>query len=348
MMVTRGNDGVYRTQPVETLDNGGGGTLPVVATDTMDPESSVQWNRWWDLRFEPQRLALCDGIAEAVMQLINEEVAPLERKVKDLELQLAEARGALNVLRGKEAPGSFNVRGTFDPATVYNYLDVVAFNGSSWIATRDRPGEVPGPGWQLLSSAGKRGPRGEPGPPGAPGKEGRFPPARVWCDQVYYAGDVVVYEGSTYQAVNDTGKPPTFANDWTLLAVAGHDGKSLRPRGSFDANVEYRELDAVFCDGSSHVALCDAPGQCPSNKWQLLAAAGRDGKDGATGPRGEPGERGLIGLRGEPAPTINSWRVDCASYSAVPVLSNGVEGAPLELRGLFEQFFNEVASPARA
>jgi hypothetical protein len=35
-------------------------------------------------------------------------------------------------------------------------------------------------------------------------------------------------------------------------------------------------------------------------------------------------------------------------YAAVPVLSNGIEGAPLELRGLFEQFLNEVASPARA
>lgn len=52
------------------------------------------------------------------------------------------------------------------------------------------------------------------------------------------AGDVVVYDGSTYQAVNDTGKPTTFTKDWTLLAVAGHDGKSLRPRGSFNADIE--------------------------------------------------------------------------------------------------------------
>jgi len=170
------------------------------------------------------------------------------------------------------------------------------------------------------------------GPPGTPGKDGRFPPAKLWRDQVHYSGDVVIYDGSTYQAVNDTGKPPTFAKDWILLAVAGHDGKSLRPRGSFDADVEYKALDVVLCNGSSYVALCDDPGRCPGQKWQLLAAAGRDG---ATGPRGE---RGLVGPRGEPAPTITGWRVDRASYTATPLLSNGQEGAALELRGLFEQF----------
>jgi hypothetical protein len=91
----------------------------------------------------------------------------------------------------------------------------------------------------------------------------------------------------------------------------------------------------VLVGGSSFVALRDNPGPCPGRGWTLLAAAD---KDGATGPRGERGERSLIGPRGEPAPTITGWRIDRASYAAVPVLSNGIEGAPLELRGLFEQF----------
>jgi hypothetical protein len=80
--------------------------------------------------------------------------------------------------------------------------------------------------------------------------------------------------------------------------------------------------------------------------WQLIAAAGKDGRDGATGPRGERGERGLIGPRGEPAPTITGWRVDCAAYAAVPLLSDGSEGAPLALRSLFKQFLDEVAPRA--
>ena len=59
---------------------------------------------------------------------------------------------------------------------------------------------------------------------------------------------------------------------------------------------------------------------------------------------GSRGERGLIGPRGEPAPTITGWRVDRAAYSAVPLLSDGSEGAPLELRDLFKQFLDEVAA----
>ena len=46
--------------------------------------------------------------------------------------------------------------------------------------------------------------------------------------------------------------------------------------------------------------------------------------------------------RNEPAPTITGWRVDRPAYAVVPLLSDGSEGAPLELRGLFEQFYNEV------
>jgi hypothetical protein len=86
--------------------------------------------------------------------------------------------------------------------------------------------------------------------------------------------------------------------------------------------VEYKGLDVVLYNGSSYVALCDDPGTCPSQKWQLVAAAGRDG---ATGPRGERGERGLIGPRGEPAQSIIGCRVDRAKYTAVPVLSNGIK-----------------------
>jgi hypothetical protein len=80
-----------------------------------------------------------------------------------------------------------------------------------------------------------------------------------------------------------------------------------------------------------------------SNADRITWAPGRDGKDGATGPRGE---RGSIGPRGEPAPSITGWRVDRASYTAVPLLSDGSEGAPLELRNLFAQFLDEVAPRA--
>jgi hypothetical protein len=163
---------------------------------------------------------------------------------------------------------------------------------------------------------------------------------------VYYEGDCVAFNGSLFQAQCDSGKSPLFAKHWICLATAGADGKPIRHRGEFAAEVEYREHDAVLVNGSSFVALRDNPGTCPGAGWQLLAAAGGDGEDGAIGPRGERGERGLIGPRGEPAPTITGWRVNRATYAAAPLLSDGSEGAPLELRGLFKQFLDEVAPRA--
>ncbi len=186
------------------------------------------------------------------------------------------------------------------------------------------------------------------GPPGRPGADAKLPRVKIWReDNVYYEGDCVAFGGSLYQAQCDTGKSPLFAKHWLCVATLNVSRKLSAVTNWFAVDAsEYCALDAVLVDGTSYLAIVDDPGLCPMGKgWQLLAAAG---SDGATGPRGERGERGLIGPRGEPAPTITGWRVDRASYTVVPVLSNGIEGAPLELRGLFEQFFNEVASPSRA
>jgi hypothetical protein len=63
------------------------------------------------------------------------------------------------------------------------------------------------------------------------------------------------------------------------------------------------------------------------------------GKRGVAGARGERGERGPTGLNGA---TIRDWKIDRARYVATPVMSDGSEGPPLELRGLFEQFLTEA------
>jgi hypothetical protein len=69
---------------------------------------------------------------------------------------------------------SLNIRGTWSDTETYRHLDVVAYNGGSFVARRDDPGLCPGDGWQLHASPGKRGQpgepgrRGEPGPPGSP------------------------------------------------------------------------------------------------------------------------------------------------------------------------------------
>ena len=65
------------------------------------------------------------------------------------------------------------VRGTFAADGVYKRLDIVAFNGGSFIARRDNPGECPGPGWQLLTKQGRaatRAPRAIAATPALPGR----------------------------------------------------------------------------------------------------------------------------------------------------------------------------------
>jgi hypothetical protein len=67
------------------------------------------------------------------------------------------------------------VRGTFDLAQRYEALNIVALNGSAFIARRNDPGDCPGDGWQLIASAGrtgKPGPKGERGEPGLRGERG--------------------------------------------------------------------------------------------------------------------------------------------------------------------------------
>ena len=164
----------------------------------------------------------------------------------------------------------------------------------------------------------------------------KFQTIRAWKpDTIYHEGAIVAFAGGTWQAQRDTARVPG-AQDWVCLARSGN---SLTPRGAYDDHADYRCLDVTMVDGSSFVAMKDRPGPCPGADWQLLASRG------SRGDRGIKGERGLIGPRGErgaAAPTIQSWQIDRARYLATPVMSDGCEGPPLELRGLFEQFLTDA------
>src|SRR5262245_52295077 len=92
---------------------------------------------------------------------------------------------------------------------------------------------------------GAMGPPGPAGPPGEPGPQGKLPLAKLWVPEtVYYAGDVVAYDGGTFQAKRDTGQAPSHS-DWVCLATAGRDGNSISVRGTFDETAEYRRLDVI-------------------------------------------------------------------------------------------------------
>jgi len=146
---------------------------------------------------------------------------------------------------------------------------------------------------------GKDGIDGKDGERGAAGAPGKLPLIRGWTDRVHYEGDVVTHGGATYQAMRDTAKEPPH-DDWICVAAAGNDGRSFTIRGTYSESEEYRALDVVAMNGASFAARRDAPGQCPGDGWQLIAAQGK---------RGQPGERG-VGLRGEPGPTVARMDVD--------------------------------------
>jgi hypothetical protein len=182
------------------------------------------------------------------------------------------------------------------------------------------------------------GPRGVPGPRGEPGPAGKLERAYGYVeDAVHYRGDIVTYRGSTYQARCDTAREPPHEN-WICIAYAGLDGKdgrdgrSLEVRGRFSDKEIYKALDIVALNGGSFIAKKNNPGPCPGAGWQLIASQGK---------RGDKGARGLQGIPGVPV-VIQKWRLDRDNYIAVPVMSDGREGPPLELRSLFEQFHTEA------
>jgi hypothetical protein len=92
-----------------------------------------------------------------------------------------------------------HLRGTYDAKESYKRLDIVALNGSSFIAKRDDPGECPGAGWQLHASAGRsggRGERGEQGPRGMQGPKGDTASITGWeIDAASYTATPILSGG---------------------------------------------------------------------------------------------------------------------------------------------------------
>ena len=170
---------------------------------------------------------------------------------------------------------------------------------------------------------------------------GKLPVAKLWQpDSVTYEAQVVCHDGSLWQACKDTAQTPG-GSDWVCVARAGRDAVTPKTCGTFNAHKTYARLDVVEFDGSSFVARRDAPGVpgISGDGWQLVSRSGRRGPAGEVGPRGRKGDKGE---RGEAAPTIVSWTLDRKNYRAVPTMSNGTQGAVLELRGLFELFVEET------
>jgi hypothetical protein len=99
-------------------------------------------------------------------------------------------------------------------------------------------------------------------------------------------------------------------------------------------------LGEVF--GKEHGKICAEMRQHVEEVVKLRV--GPRGERGERGVKGDIGARGPEGKPGKPGAvvTIAKWEIDRKNYSAWPVLSDGSTGAPIELRGLFEQFVHDA------
>jgi hypothetical protein len=100
-------------------------TLRKVRSDKLGGALDVLRGRGAPGSFSVLRQEMLDSVGDALGMVradFEDKLAVQAKRISELELKLAETVGALNVLRGKGVPGSFNVKGTFDANTVYNYL----------------------------------------------------------------------------------------------------------------------------------------------------------------------------------------------------------------------------------
>jgi hypothetical protein len=96
------------------------------------------------------------------------------------------------------------VRGTYRDGEAYRQLDIVALNGSAFIARHDNPGPCPGDGWQLIASAGRvgkpgiRGEKGEKGDKGERGENGQRGATVLGCkiDRESYTLTLIMSDSS--------------------------------------------------------------------------------------------------------------------------------------------------------
>jgi hypothetical protein len=290
-------------------------TDPVVAP-VPEPDWS-DWDNWLRSHLEIQREVLTEAFGEALGLTCQE----LRDRISALELKLAELTGAVDILRDTPPPPERDSR------ALGELLSTERREFGDLLEQRTRGFEL-----KLAELIGAvdilRG--AQPPPPA------QFPSVKAWQeDVVYHEGDIVAFAGGCYQATKDTARAPG-AKDWVCLA---RSGDSLTPRGAYDDHADYRCLDVIMVDGSSFVALKDHPGPCPGADWQLLASRGSRGDRGLKGERGLPGPKGDAGASGA---TIRDWKLERERYVATPIMNDGSDGPPLELRGLFEQFLSEV------
>ncbi len=188
-------------------------------------------------------------------------------------------------------------RGAYDAAAVYRRLDIVEYEGSSYLVLADgTSGVTPaaGPAYMLVASRGGKGDPGAPGTPGVKGDTGERGETGAGVQSVERtAGDGSPGTTDTYTITLTDGSTSTFT------VYNGADGTSFAVLGRYDtldalqaAHPAGSEGDAwaVGSAEDNDVYLWDVDAQTWRNIGSLQGPPGPAGADGATGPAGKDGE----------------------------------------------------------
>ena len=193
---------------------------------------------------------------------------------------------------------------------------------------------------QLKNDAEIIGPPGPAGPRGEQGTPGKMPMVKLWVPETgFYAGDVVAYDGGTFQARRDTGQPPSLpTGSVSPLPAATARASRCAARSTGPQTITALTLSLSTAAASSRSRMPLVPARVPvgslSPARASAARAGEKGERGPPGPKGDPGASRA---------TILGWKIDCACYLATPLMSDGSDGPQLELYRLFEQFLLETS-----
>jgi hypothetical protein len=192
---------------------------------------------WWEHEYK-ELMSLLTEVIDNIRERVHARFTSIEERQRSFEEKFAEQRERLLVL-ANSAEGLQELRVEFKRALE----ELVAAFGTQLSELEGRVKALPG----------------------------KLPVAKTWCQEsVIYEGEFVCHEGALWQACKDTAQAPG-GSDWLCVARGGRDGLSLSVRGGFNAYKKYRQLDVVEFDGSSFIALRDAPGTPGGDGWQVLS-----------------------------------------------------------------------------
>lgn len=193
-------------------------------------------------------------------------------------------------------------RGAYEASAVYNRLDIVEYEGSSYLVLADGvTGVTPvaGPEYMLVAEKGGKGDPGAPGTPGGKGDPGERGETGVGVQSVERtAGDGSPGTADTYTITLTDGSTSTFT------VYNGADGTSFTVLGRYDTLDALQAAHPVGGEGDAwavgsaednDIYLWNVDTQAWQNIGSLQGPPGPAGADGGPGKDGAPGSAGADG-----------------------------------------------------